>query len=59
MSCRFLLGTNVISEVNKPIPNPLVVEQMNQYQSEVSTAATVMHELLYGTLRLPPESSRR
>jgi len=59
MSCRFLLDTNVISEVNKPIPNLLVVEQMNQYQSEVSTAATVMHELLYGTLRLPPESSRR
>jgi tRNA(fMet)-specific endonuclease VapC len=59
MSCRFLLDTNVISEVNKPNPNPLVIELMNQYQSEVSTAATVVHELLYGTLRLPSESSRR
>jgi predicted nucleic acid-binding protein len=26
MSCRFLLDTNVISEVNKPNPNPLVIE---------------------------------
>ncbi len=59
MSCRFLLDTNMISEINKPIPNPLVVERFDQYQSELGTAATVVHELLYGTLRLQPESSRR
>jgi tRNA(fMet)-specific endonuclease VapC len=59
LSIRFLLDTNVISEINKPIPNPLVVAQMNRYQGEVATASTVVHELLYGGLRLPPESARR
>jgi tRNA(fMet)-specific endonuclease VapC len=59
MSYRFLLDTNVISEVNRKIPNPLVVEKMNRYLGEVATASTVVHELLYGSLRLPPESARR
>jgi tRNA(fMet)-specific endonuclease VapC len=53
------LDTNVISEINKPIPNPLVVAQMNRYQGEVATASTVVHERLYGGLRLPLESARR
>jgi tRNA(fMet)-specific endonuclease VapC len=59
LSIRFLLDTNVISEINKPVPNPLVVEQMNRYQGEMATASTVVHELLYGGLRLPVESLRR
>lgn len=59
MSYQFLLDTNIISEINKKIPNRLVVENMNRCQDEVATASTVMHELLYGCLRLPPESSRR
>lgn len=59
MSDRFLLDTNVISEINKRIPNQFLVEKMNRYQGEVATASIVIHELLYGCLRLPPESSRR
>lgn len=59
MTYRYLLDTNVISEINKKSPNNLVVEKMNRYQAEVATASTVVHELLYGCLRLPPESARR
>ncbi|MBK1989820.1 type II toxin-antitoxin system VapC family toxin [Sphaerospermopsis aphanizomenoides BCCUSP55] len=59
MSFRFLLDTNIISEINKKIPNKLVVEKMNKYQSEVSTALVVIHELLFGYLRLPPDAGRR
>lgn len=59
MSAKFLLDTNVISEVNKKIPNPLVLEKLNLYQNEVATASIVIHELLYGCLRLPPESTKR
>ena len=59
MSFRFLLDTNIISEINKKIPNKLVVDKMNQYQGEVVTASVVIHELLFGCLRLPRESGRR
>ena len=53
MTFRFLLDTNIISEINKKIPNKLVVDKMNQYQGEVATASVVIHELLFGCLRLP------
>jgi tRNA(fMet)-specific endonuclease VapC len=59
LSYRFLLDTNIISEINKKIPNQFLVEKMNRYRGEVATASTVIHELLYGCLRLPPESSKR
>ena len=59
MTFRFLVDTNIISEINKKIPNKLVVDKMNQYQGEVATASVVIHELLFGCLRLPPESGRR
>jgi tRNA(fMet)-specific endonuclease VapC len=59
LSYRFLLDTNIISEINKKIPNQFLVKKMNYYRGEVATASTVIHELLYGCLRLPPESSKR
>ncbi|OBQ14462.1 type II toxin-antitoxin system VapC family toxin [Anabaena sp. AL09] len=59
MTFRFLLDTNIISEINKKIPNKLVVDKMNQYQGEVATASVVIHELLFGCLHLPPESGRK
>ncbi|WP_373478305.1 type II toxin-antitoxin system VapC family toxin [Geminocystis sp.] len=55
----YLLDTNVISEINKKIPNQSVVEKISLYQREIATASTVIHELLYGSLRLPPESAKR
>ena len=59
MRKKYLLDTNVISEVNKKIPNQLVIEKISLYQREVATASTVIHELLYGSLRLPSESAKR
>ncbi|GCL39981.1 type II toxin-antitoxin system VapC family toxin [Sphaerospermopsis reniformis] len=59
MSFRFLLDTNIISEINKKIPNKLVVDKMNLYQDEVATASVVIHELLFGCLRLPTDSGKR
>lgn len=59
MSHRFLLDTNVFSEVNKKVPNAFVMQKMNEYQNEVATASVVIHELLYGCLRLPSDSNKR
>lgn len=59
MRKKYLLDTNVISEINKKIPNQSVVEKVSLYQREIVTASIVVHELLYGSLRLPPESAKR
>lgn len=59
MSCKYLLDTNVISEINKKYPNQFVTEKMSIHQQEVSTASLVIHELLYGCYRLPKESRKK
>ena len=43
----------------RPIPNPIVFERVNLYRSEIATASTVVHELLYGCLRLPKSKKRQ
>lgn len=58
MSFRYLLDTNILSEPAKPIPNENVLRQLNIHQLEIVTASVVIHELIYGCLRLP-ESRRR
>ena len=58
MSFQYLLDTNTLSEPAKPIPNENVLTQLNIHQSEIATASIVIHELVYGCLRLP-ESRRR
>ncbi len=59
MSIKYLLDTNVISEVTKKIPLQSVVEKMEIHKQEFATASLVIHELLYGCLRLPTESKKR
>ena len=59
VSLRYLLDTNVISEGTKPAPNQAVVQKLIQHQEEVATASVVLHELLYGCLRLPESKRRR
>jgi tRNA(fMet)-specific endonuclease VapC len=59
LSYRFLLDTNIISEVNKKIPNQFVTDRMSRHQNEVATGSPIIHELLYGCLRLPIESKKR
>lgn len=59
MTAQFLLDTNVISEINKKVPNESVVTKMDLYEGNVATASVVVHELLYGVLRMPPESAKR
>ncbi len=58
MSLKYLLDTNIISELMRPAPNPIVLNKVDLYKEETATASTVVHELLYGGLRLP-ESKRR
>lgn len=54
---RFLLDTNIISELAKPQPNSLVTTRYAQSIGEIALTSVSWHELLYGFHRLP--SSRR
>jgi tRNA(fMet)-specific endonuclease VapC len=45
---RFLLDTNIISNPNKPGPDPIVQRRMRQHQDEVAISATVWYELMHG-----------
>jgi tRNA(fMet)-specific endonuclease VapC len=59
MKLKYLLDTNVISDLMRPIPNPQVIDGFNIHRSEISTASIVIHELLYGCLRLPESRKRQ
>lgn len=56
---RFLLDTNVLSEPLRPQPNPTVMQRLIDQSEELSTAAVVYHEMLFGYRRLPESSKRQ
>lgn len=58
MRFKYLLDTNILSEPARPIPNANVLYRLDIHKSEIAVASVVVHELLYGCLRLP-ESRRR
>jgi tRNA(fMet)-specific endonuclease VapC len=55
---KYLLDTNLISELIKPNPDPGVSEKCRQYRKDLSTAAPVWHELQFGCYRMPPSRKR-
>jgi tRNA(fMet)-specific endonuclease VapC len=58
MSLKFLIDTNILSEPARPISNTHVLYKLDIHKSEVAISSVIVHELLYGCLRLP-ESKRR
>jgi len=59
MSLRYLLDTNILSEVIKPNPSLSVLARINQHKFELATASIVVHEFVFGYLRLSTNSKRR
>lgn len=55
---RFLLDTNVISEVTFSKPNQAVIDQMQENRKAIAISSTVLHELIFGYERLP-DSKRK
>lgn len=58
MTLKYLLDTNVISELLRPKPSEAVLVKFREHQDEIGIATVVWHELLFGCYRLP-ESERR
>jgi tRNA(fMet)-specific endonuclease VapC len=59
MSLKYLLDTNIFSELMRPVPNPRIVKIVDLYKEEIATDSTVIHELLYGCLRLTASKKRQ
>ena len=59
MSLKYLLDTNIFSELMRPAPNPKIIKIVDRCKEEIATASTVVHELLYGCLRLPKSKKRQ
>ena len=55
---RYLLDTNVVSELVKPIPDQGVMERCEQHQSELVIGAPNWHELQFGCYRMPLSKKR-
>ncbi len=50
---KYLLDTNVVSELVKPNPDQGVMERCKQHQSELVIGAPIWHELQFGCYRMP------
>jgi tRNA(fMet)-specific endonuclease VapC len=59
VTIRYLLDTNVLSEVIKSHPNERTLERLSEHDGELATCSVVWHELSYGVARLAPSKKRR
>lgn len=58
-SLKYLLDTNVLSEVARPAPDDGVVRMIQATDGQVATASVIWHELRFGCTRLPESKKRR
>lgn len=55
---KFILDTNIFSELSKPEPNPRVLKKFQQHRFVSATCAPVLHELRFGLAQLPAGKRR-
>ncbi len=53
MGLKYLLDTNILSELSKQKPNAQVVRRVEKYARQCTTASLVTHELNFGIMTLP------
>lgn len=58
MSLRYLLDTNVLSELTRPVPSRKLLSRVHRHEQALCTAAPVWHELLFGVHRLATGTKR-
>ncbi len=58
MALRFLLDTNVVSELTKPIPDPLVLKRLKRHEADCAISAPTLEELVFGCARVPSADRR-
>lgn len=55
---KYLLDTNIVSEMIKSKPDAAVLERCKKYQKDIAIGAPVWHELQYGCYRMPASRKR-
>lgn len=58
MTARYLLDTNVLSELSRPAPDTGVLKRFRRHERNVTTASVAWNELLFGCRRLPSSKRR-
>jgi tRNA(fMet)-specific endonuclease VapC len=58
VTTEYLLDTNIVSELSRPVPDGSVVARLAAAESRAAIASTVWHELLFGVERLAPGRRR-
>ena len=53
VALRYLLDTNVVSELTKTTPNPSVLQALAQHEGACAISAPTLEELTFGCARLP------
>ena len=56
---KYLLDTNILSELVRPCPNPGVLGRYQQDWHHCQTAAVIEHEIRFGIARHPSPSRRQ
>jgi tRNA(fMet)-specific endonuclease VapC len=56
---KYLIDTNILSELSRPKPNPTVVEKFQINLPTIAIAAITWHEVLFGCYRLPTSRKRQ
>ncbi|QDV77768.1 type II toxin-antitoxin system VapC family toxin [Botrimarina mediterranea] len=55
---KYSVDTNVLSELTKPAPSPLVVDWLRRHETESAISSIVLGELRFGILLLPAGRKR-
>jgi predicted nucleic acid-binding protein len=55
---KYSVDTNVLSELTKPAPSPLVVDWLRRHETELAISSIVLGELRFGILLLPAGRKR-
>lgn len=56
---KFILDTNIFSELSKKEPNKRVLKKFQQHRFVSATCAPVYHELRFGVLKMPAGKRRK
>lgn len=54
----YLLDTNILSELAKRDPDPMVEQHLEHHQFQCAVGAPTIEELSFGIYRLPPSAKR-
>lgn len=58
MTLRYLLDTGIVSSPASAVPDPRIIERLEEHDQACAIAAPVWHELTYGCQRLPAGKRR-